>query len=119
LRLDGSGARIVAEPGPTYAWLAGFTPAGDVLFMQETNTEDPPDDTPEFAYTTRIVEANGAVRTLRELDPYCGIAMFSSTVAAVSRDGSLLAYDCGIVQRVSDGEIVAELSTGGRPLGFT
>lgn len=119
LRLDGSGAQVVAESGPTYPWQAGFTPAGDVLFMQETNTEDPPDDTPVFAYTTRVVDANGAVRTLRELDPYCGIAMFSSSVATVSSDGSLLAYDCGVVQRVSDGDIVAELSTGGRPLGFT
>lgn len=119
LRLDGTGARPVAEPGPTHPWHAGFTPAGDVLFMQVTNTEDPPDDTPQFAYTIRLAEPNGTVRTLRDLDPHCSIAMSSSTVATVSSDGSLLAYDCGIVQRISDGEIIAELSSGGRPLGFT
>jgi len=65
------------------------------------------------------VEPDGAVRTLRDLDPDCSIAMFSSTVATVSPDGQLLAYDCGIVQHIPDGEIIAELSTGGRPLGFT
>jgi hypothetical protein len=118
LHLDGSGARTIAEPGPTRPWHAGFTPAGEVLFMQITNTEEPPDDTPEFAYTIRIAGVDGTVRTLRELDPACSIAMFSSSVATVSADGSLLAYDCGIVQRIADGAIVAELPAG-RPLGFT
>lgn len=119
LRLDGSGARTVAEVGPTHSWRGGFTPAGDVLFVQEINTEEPPDDTPELAYTTTIAGADGSVRVLRELDRDCSVAMFSSTVATVSRDGALLAYDCGLVQRISDGEIVAELGTAGRPLGFT
>lgn len=119
LRIDGSGQRTVAETGPTYPWHAGFTPAGEVLFMEEINTEDPPDDTPVFVYTTRVAAPDGSVRVLRELDPLCGISMISSTVASVSGDGSLLAYDCGIVQRISDGATVAELPSGGRPLGFT
>lgn len=119
LRLDGSGARTIAAVGQIYAWRAGFTPAGDVLYMKSTNTEQPPDDTPEFAYTTRIVDTEGTVRTLRELDPACTIALVSFTAATVSSDTSLLAYECGIVQRISDGKIVAELGSGGSPLGFT
>lgn len=119
LRLDGGGARTIADPGPTYAWHAGFTPAGDVLFMQVVNTEQPPDDTPEFAYTTRVVGADGKARTLRALDPECGIALYAPTVATVSADGALIAYDCGIVQRISDGEVIADLAALSRPLGFT
>jgi hypothetical protein len=119
LRMDGSGQRTIADPGPTYPWHAGFTPSGDVLFKQEINTESPPDDTPEIAYTTIVADADGSLRTLLELDPVCSFAFFSSAIATVSGDGGVLAYDCGLVQRISDGSIVARFEAGGRPLGFT
>lgn len=85
LRVDGLGARAIADVAPRYA---GFTGAGDVVFVVERNLSD--DDVPDYHHDLHLEHA-GTVTAL-ELDRrgWCE----PPTVAA---DGGRLAWACSEV----------------------
>jgi hypothetical protein len=114
LSLDGGGGRSIAPLADSISWFAGFTPLDDVLVTFKINIDESQDDTPIVAYNNVVVSRSGDVTTLLEDDRYCNAAR-----GTVSTDGTLLAYDCGKIQRVDDATLLRELSVGGRCIGFT
>jgi hypothetical protein len=98
LSLDGAGQRVISEE-----WVrrAAFTGSGDVVFELEINTEVPPDDTPEYEYSSFVVSPNGDIRPLRENDPTCELAH-------VAASGDYVAYSCADapVHRIDGSHVV-------------
>lgn len=108
IALDGSGARSIT---PQYAHSAAFTATGDVVYELAINTEDPPDDTPMFEYSSFVVTGDGASSALRQNDLSCGLTR-------ISPSGALVSYGCpGLPIHRIDGSLVRE-AEGSLLLGF-
>lgn len=108
LALDGSGARPLVM-GPAHR--AGFTPDGTLVYELLVNTDDPPDDTPVFEYSSFAMTPSGDTVSLRRDDSSCDVSL-------VAPSGRYVAYRCaeGPLHRI-DGSHV--LDTGASyPLGF-
>lgn len=106
--IDGASERVVADQRIAHA---AFTASGDIVYELRINTEDPPDDTPEFEYSSFVVTEAGDTVPLLQDDPSCEVGIISAT-------GAYVGYTCssGPVFR-DDGTHV--LDTGASyPLGF-
>lgn len=107
--LDGSGDRPITPEFPT---VAACNARGELLYELEVNTEVPPDDTPEFEYSSFIVDSQGATRPLRQADRSCRLSR-------VSASGDFVSYEwCGFAPiHGRDGSLVIE-TPGNFILGF-
>ena len=108
--LDGSGVESIA----TGQVSGGYTGRGDVVVVEDINTEDPPDDTPEFVYSAVVISPEGDSTTLYERSPDCA-------VGPVSDSGNLIGVSCNMAEETTivrpDGGVLFETSDG-VPIAF-
>lgn len=106
VKLDASSERVIASRAAD----GGFTSHGDIVYADFINTEDPPDDTPEFVYSAFVVNSNGRAQALFEQSPDCG-------VSRVSESGAFIGVTCRHDDRTqvfqTDGTLTFESDAGG------